>query len=188
MKTHKKNIACLESMWDAATENRLNVVPVLDIISRVWGVKFSHLNCNTHQELLYNLALLRKRNYGILSFAFHGSKGAIELHDGTRVGLDELSEMMGDQFAGWVIHFGSCNTIKISKSADSDALQEWIKATQVAAVAGYTTAVDWVESSAMDMLFFQGLQHYKSLSALWLHLQKAYPDLIGRTGFRVQLR
>ncbi len=72
MPTRKRNIACLESLWDKETEDRLNVVPMLDIVSKVWNIKYSHLTCNTSGELKYNLNLLCKRNYGILYLAFQG--------------------------------------------------------------------------------------------------------------------
>src|SRR5213592_39343 len=33
-KSHKKNIACLESLWDGNIESRLSVVPLLELASR----------------------------------------------------------------------------------------------------------------------------------------------------------
>jgi len=67
-------------MWDRRTENRLNVLPTLELISKTQEARFSHLTCNTREELKYNLNLLCKRNYGILYFATHGSPGKIHLH------------------------------------------------------------------------------------------------------------
>ena len=31
---HRTNIACLESLWNSDLENRLSVVPILDLVSR----------------------------------------------------------------------------------------------------------------------------------------------------------
>ena len=79
MRYRKRNIACLESMWNGHIENKLNVLPTLELISKTMESKFSHLTCNTREELQYNLNLLCKRNYGVLYFAFHGSPGRIHL-------------------------------------------------------------------------------------------------------------
>ena len=67
-------------MWNGHIENKLNVLPTLELISKTMDSKFSHLTCNTREELQYNLNLLCKRNYGVLYFAFHGSPGRIHLH------------------------------------------------------------------------------------------------------------
>ena len=160
-------------------ENRLSVVPVLETTARLWSTKFIHLTCNTKSELQYNLALLCKRNYGILYLAFHGVKGAIELHDGTPISLADLSQMMGARFSGWIIHFGSCDTIK-----NEEQVYEFMAQTGVALVTGYQKPVDWGEGAALEILFFQALQKFKSLSALRKHLHKKFPDLIRATGFR----
>lgn len=39
----QRNIACLETIWEHSTENRLNVVPTLELITKTMGLKFSHL-------------------------------------------------------------------------------------------------------------------------------------------------
>jgi hypothetical protein len=62
-----KNIACLESLWDADVENKLTVAPLLEVIAVMNRIHFSHLSCNTLGELQFNLrALPRKPSYRIL--------------------------------------------------------------------------------------------------------------------------
>ena len=56
-------------MWNGHIENKLNVLPTLELISKTMESKFSHLTCNTREELQYNLNLLCKRNYGVLYLA-----------------------------------------------------------------------------------------------------------------------
>ena len=58
---HRTNIACLESLWNSDLENRLSVVPILDLVSRVNGTRYTYLTCNTREELAYNLGKLGKR-------------------------------------------------------------------------------------------------------------------------------
>ena len=87
-RSHKKNIACLESLWDGKLENRLSVVPVLDLASRLDDVRFAYLTCNTEDELRYNLGKLRrKRGYGILYLCCHGKPGEL-LFDDARIDIE----------------------------------------------------------------------------------------------------
>lgn len=177
MPLKKRNIACLESLWDDTTEDRLNVVPMLEIISKLWGAKYSHLTCNTWGELEYNLNLLRRRNYGILYLAFHGAPGSISLHDGTSVSFSELADIMGYNFSDWVIHFGSCSTLR-SKTQLADFAEQ----TGAALVTGYTKQVSWIESTAVELLLFEKFQQHQSLKVAWRNVQKNYGDLVERTG------
>src|SRR2546427_7917224 len=81
-KSHKKNIACLESLWDGNIESRLSVVPLLELASRVDEIRFSYLTCNTEDELEHNLDKLKnKRGYGILYLACHGKPGELVLDE-----------------------------------------------------------------------------------------------------------
>src|SRR6478672_11028296 len=132
MSYRKRNIACLESMWNGHIENKLNVLPTLELISKTMESKFSHLTCNTREELKYNLKLLRKRNYGVLYFAFHGSPGRIHLHR-DKITLEELAEMMAGRFSNWIIHFGTCSTLR-----KPTAVARFIEETGVALVTGFT--------------------------------------------------
>lgn len=177
MAQRKKNIACLESMWDNQTENRLNVSPVLDIISKVWNAKVSHLSCNTKEELSYNLKLICKRNYGILYLAFHGAPGALLLH-GAKVTLPELAAMMSCRFTNWIVHFSCCKTFRKQKD-----LSDFIAQTGAAMVTGYTIDVNWVESTAFELLFFDDLQYYERPKMACQKVLKKYGDLAKITGF-----
>lgn len=177
--SRKRNIACLESLWTNRVENRLNVVPMLEVISRSWNARFSHLTCNTREELKYNLNLLCRRNYGILYFAFHGSPGVIKLH-GDKITLEELAEMMNCRFSNWIIHFGTCATIRKEK-----AVHKFVEQTNVSLVTGFTRVVDWIESSAFELLLFQAFHTYKSPKVVCRSLMNKYPDLAELTGFKV---
>lgn len=178
MASRQRNIACLESLWDNGTENRLNVLPTLELISKTQDLKFSHLTCNTREELKYNLNLLCKRNYGILYFAFHGSPGKIHLHR-DKVTLDELADMMNHRFANWIIHFGTCSTLR--KSRD---VEHFVERTRIALATGFTRDVDWIESSAFELLLFKAFHSFKSPKVICRHLLNKYPDLAEVTGFK----
>lgn len=174
---YAKQIACIESLVDR--EERLSTQPMLEFIASVQSVRLSHLPCDTEEELVDGLRTLAKlRSDGILYIALHGDPGAIHLADGTTLELEDLAELMGTRFAGWVIHFGSCSTMR----ASDKRLAAFCEATGAPFLLGYRKDVDWVESSALDMLLFQALQQYVDFNACWRYVERRYPDLIEHTG------
>src|SRR5262245_57443867 len=135
---HRKNIACLESLWNSDIENRLSVVPILELVTRINGIRYTYLTCNTREELSYNLGKLHQgRGYRILYLSLHGKPGEIIL-DGGRTDLEALAAMMGTGFAGWAVHFGSCSTIDVPPAR----LRRFMAATRVATLLGYQTDVN----------------------------------------------
>lgn len=61
-------------------------------------------------------------------------------------------------------------------------MAQFVKSTQVLLVSGYTEDVDWIESAAMDLLFFDYLQHYINMGTMWTELSKCSESLIKATG------
>src|SRR3989449_6554921 len=66
--------------------------------------------------------------------------------DESSVDIQKLAGFMGDGFTNWVIHFGSCSTIKIEHAR----LSRFIAATQVSMILGYRQDVAWIDSAAID--------------------------------------
>ena len=183
--SYAKNIACLESLWNNDLEDRWSVRPILDVVANTYDLKLAHLTCNTEPEFSFNLRMFgKRRSYGILYLAFHGSPGALYLADETELTLEALQELMASRFTDWIIHFGSCSTIAVPRQR----LRSFVAETQVSMVMGYTKDIDWIESSAFDLILFQALQQYVDMGAFWRHITGAYPDLIERTGLTVELR
>jgi hypothetical protein len=183
-RTKKKNIACVESLWDGNIESRLSVVPLLELASRVDDVRFSYLSCNTEEELKYNLGKLKnRRGYGILYLSCHGRPGELVL-DQTSVDVEKLSQYMGNGFANWIVHFGSCATINIPQAR----ISRFIRDTEVSMVVGYKTDVEWIDSAAVDLLLFDRLQQYRDMHSFWTHFKRRYRDMIAATGLRAFLQ
>jgi len=175
---HRKNIACLESLWSSDVENRLSVVPILELVSKVNGIRYTYLTCNTREELSYNLGKLgKRRGYRILYLSLHGKPGEIIL-DGGRTDLESLADMMGARFAGWAVHFGTCATIDVPPAR----LRRFMRATKVAMLLGYRTDVNWIASAALDLLLFDWFQYYDDTRRLWRDFRKDYAELIRQTG------
>jgi hypothetical protein len=184
-RSHKKNIACVESLWDGNIESRLSVVPLLELTSRVDDIRFSYLTCNTVEELQYNIEKFkRRRGYGILYLSFHGRPGELVLDGRASVEIEKLAQYMGDGFANWVVHFGSCATINVPQAR----ISRFIATTGVSMVLGYKKDVDWIDSAAIDLILFDRLQEYTHMHRFWEQFKPRYRDLIGVTGLRAFLR
>ena len=182
---YRKNIATLESLWYDDVENRVNVKPILEIVSRMHEIKYIHLTCSTKNEFVHNLRLIKKKSdYNFLYLAFHGRPGDIILADDSLITLETLSQLMGKRFSNWIVHFGACGTI----SVEDVRLNDFIHSTEIRMISGYTNnGLDWIESAAMDLLYFQKVQEYDDMQLLWSDLKEHYGELISKTGLQVFL-
>jgi len=179
-----RNICCLESLWSRNIEHPLTVTPILEMSSRMNLSKFIHLSCNTVTELIHNLNLLKKRRgYGILYLSFHGRPGMILLN-GTGIRIETLADFMGKGFKNWVIHFGSCETMRVREQRKI----RFMKQTGTLMMTGYKTDVDWINSTVMDLLLLTFLLPRKNIKRNWMVFKQLYRDLISFTGLDVYHR
>ena len=88
----------------------------------------------------------------------------------------ELAEMMGERFAGWKIHFGSCRTL----ASLNRGWFKWQVGAQI--LSGYTESVDWIQSMAMDMFLMNESYRYTRPHNLRKRMEKLVPDLMKLTG------
>lgn len=180
VKSYTKKIACLESLWDSNVEKRLSAVPIVDLVSNLYDLKFTYMTCNTREELKHNLKKLkRKPGYGILYLSFHGHPGEI-IVDGNTLKIETLASYMGAGFTDWIIHFGTCETI----NTDKDRVHDFIAETGVSMVLGYRIDVYWADAAAMDFLLLERLQRYRDMRRMWMRFKNDYKDLISITGLR----
>ena len=183
-KTYKKNIVCLEALWDQDVENRLTVLPILELTAKASRVKTIFMTCNTLAELEHNLKIARRmRGYGILYFAFHGSPGKIHL-DGSTVELELLSFFMEKHFKNWIVHFDSCAALRVKKSR----IRRFLDETGILMLTGYKRRVDWMESAALGLLFLDWIQRYKNMRIFWERFRNTYTTLTRSTGIRAFYR
>jgi hypothetical protein len=113
-----------------------------------------------------------KRGFGILYLAAHGLRGQIEL-DGGLITLEELSGMMKRRYEGWAVHFGSC----LVMGAPLSDIKAFKRETGAALVSGYEFAVEWIQSSAFEMIWLSVLIQGKN------RLPKYGNSLAETTGF-----
>jgi len=190
-------IFCLEADWWSDFNRSSTVQPVLDLLAQ--GVRTDvphvHRDVGAREELaLYLKRWARRRNaqYGILYLAFHGEPGRIYLGDLRRkssaVTLDELAEMMGDGLSDRLVHFGSCETLRV----DRRLIRRFLNRTGLVAASGFRTPVDWLDSAVFEVLLFEVMLRYsitaRGTRAMRETMRKEHPAMCRRHDFRMVVR
>jgi hypothetical protein len=114
----------------------------------------------------------------VLYLAFHGRRGRLMLADGNELPVERLTELAKNRLTGCLVHFGSCWT-----ALGEDQVYEFLYQTGAAAVTGYTKAVDWIDSAAMDLLILDRAREYSNAKSLIDKLADTYAGLNQETGF-----
>ena len=155
----EKGIYCLEGNWFGQND-KTTVEPVLRLLETVRHLQVPYLRKDvaTRGEFEFRLKEWGKasfKNYPILYLSFHGNPGEIELGQGeSGFKLNELATGLEDACSGRIIHFGSCSTLDLH----GNTLNRFLRRTGALAVCGYKRDVDWVSSTAFDLLFLGALQ------------------------------
>ncbi len=177
----RTGVFCLEN-WSSSLRDRSSVKGLLKLMESRGAITFCHDRVHTVEE--FNL-LMRKwgqaqyRSYRIGYLAFHGSSGMI--HMGRRsVSLEELAELMNGACKGKILHFGSCSVLDVGRAE----IEAFRKAIDARCVMGYTSDVDWMVSTAFDLIVFDRLTNRVRLDAVERDL-KAHKELARSLGFRM---
>ena len=185
-----KYIFCIEGNWDSSLAQRTTVRPVLELLEAHAGVKYIYRDCSTRNELDFLLDKWRQKGYGdykILYLAFHGQPGRIIIDSRSTVTLDELAESMPCRTSRRLIYFGACSVMRVDKRV----IRRFIHSAGVRAACGYTTDVDWIPSTALDLIAMNELQRFSftrpGLQAAEKSIRENTRRLAGRLGFRMVL-
>lgn len=193
-KLRNPNIFALESIWS----NRI-VYPyptVNNILATIQSnsahFQYTVLNSNTVQEVEHSLEVAKKsvKNFGILYFASHGKKdGIITLshRKKTFMSLDYLADLLGTRFKSWAVHFGACSVLE----TEPQMIRYFMDTTGVQMLSGYTKDVYWIESTALELLFFHTLTdpaYYKHLHKYREEWFDTYSFLSEKNGFEIYLK
>lgn len=161
-RTKVRGIFCLETDWSSEVGRSPSVEPMLALLqSSPLKIPFVHRNVATADALYHYLGKWAQRShndYPIMYLAFHGVQGEVQFGDlrrrTARATLDELEEALRGKCAGRVIHFGCCQTLRVSQRR----LNRFIEETGALAVSGYERDIDWVRSAALDFSLFAAIQ------------------------------
>lgn len=175
----QKGIFCIEGSWENDHRDKKSVVKALEFLECIESVKSIIKQCHnptTLKELLSDSMQAKYSKYPIVYLAFHGSPEEIFVGKRNRtVSFDEVAEIIGDRANGKIIHFGCCSTLE----TDGWSIRRFLKKTNALAVSGYKKDIDFVQSTAFDLLYFQQCQKYYNIKKIKSSM-KAYHNKLGK--------
>jgi hypothetical protein len=115
----------------------------------------------------------------IFYLAFHGRAGAVRSVLG-RIGAERLCEAFGgygDHGYRNLVYFAACNVLRGVRGREF--ARDFIRASGVQAIVGYTTPVPWIDSLVCDMLFLHRFyadpDPWKNLRKIFAAVHRHYP-------------
>jgi len=151
-----KGIFCIEGLWDPDLRVSSSVEPLLDLLNLNALISYIHMDAATHEEFeFYVKKWMQKRydGYPLLYIASHGSESGIKVGD-EAYSIEALADLLAGKCANRIIVFSSCSTLRIAKRE----LQRFLEKTEALAVCGYRVDVDWLRSTAFELLLFSQIQ------------------------------
>jgi hypothetical protein len=181
--SYKKNVFCLEGDWQKDMRDNSSIRAALTFLQQNNDIKYIYKQCGTRENLEYYLSLWKLKKYAAYSiayFAFHGKPECIQVGK-EFVTLDELADMMQDGCQNKIIHFGSCKTL----DTDEKTIKKFLEHTGALCVCGFETEINFVESSAFDMILIEMFQQYKDIRMLDKNIRKNYRSFVRRLQFKL---
>lgn len=173
--TYEKHIYCLEGNWNRNPRSLQSVRPILEILKTSSKVKYIYRKCQTKEDFFQSLNDFTKKryaNYSILYIAFHGRSNRIFMGK-EYVTLKNIADTLEGKLSGKIVHFGSCSTLRTSEANIAD----FINRTGCLCISGYKRNVDYIGSTAFELLYFEMLQRYCSYNRARSAIIKNYPTL-----------
>ena len=186
--TKNRGVFCLEGHWYGDHRDTTSVYPILDLVHRFHKMPFIHHKCSTIEEFEFSIKRWKTKSfhnkYPILYLAFHGDRGKL-LIGKDNISLYELANLLQGKCRGVVIYFGSCATLDIH----GRIINNFLKRTGAIAALGYTKDVEWLISSAFDVLLMNELQMELldsiGIRKIYATIIKEYKSLCQRIDFRM---
>src|SRR5574344_99413 len=151
-----KGIFCLEGNWENDLKKKSSILPLLGFLKQNVGIEYIYRDCATKAELEFYLNKFKQagyKNYPILYLAFHGASEMILLSDG-EYPLDNIAMILEGKCKNKIILIGSCSVM----DTHGRRLNTFLEKTNALAVMGYKNDVDWLRSSALEMMVLSTIQ------------------------------
>ncbi len=187
-KKYPKHVFCIEGNWEEKLTHYATVKPVLELLEINAGVKFIYRDCSTKAEMLYLIEKWQQKayaDYKILYLAFHGRPGELVIDNHTAVSLVELGDLFNLRPQQRLVYFGACSVLK----GDERVIKTFLKKSGARAACGYETDVDWMKSTALDLIAINEMQRFsmthRGLAAAEGAILENTRALSGHLGFRM---
>lgn len=183
MREKQKNIYCIEGNWCKQPNSKLSIKPILDLLYTTSKVKYIYNRCLTKDDFFIHIERFtqkRYKNYPILYIAFHGHTNTISVGN-EEITLQEISNVLEGKLEGKIVHFGCCSTLRTSDKRISD----FILRTKCSFISGYKKDVDFLRSTAFELLFFELLQNYTIVQKIDRKITNQFYSLKRKFNFNI---
>lgn len=170
--TQEKFIYCLEGNWNKHPKSNQSIKPILDLLYSFSKVKYIYHKCPTKEDFIKGLETFTQKrysNYTVLYIAYHGRRNRI-CFGNEYITLKEIANVLEGKLNGKIIHFGSCSTLNTSEKNITD----FITRTGCSFISGYQKDVEYIDSSAFELLYFETIQRYCSFGIMKSTIAKKY--------------
>jgi len=177
-------LVCLESYWNERLFQSFSVKGFFEAMAPLVQppLTVAHRFVESESGLAYYLrrpdgVMWRNRELfdaPVYYLAFHGRPGAVSPLLG-RVGAERLCEAFsgyGEDGYKNLVYFAACNVLR--GAAGRRFARDFLDASGVRAVIGYSTSVDWMASLIGDLLF---LQRFYTDPAPWRNLRRIFASV-----------
>jgi hypothetical protein len=151
-----KGIFCLEGLWETDLRKTSSVRPILELLRVNCGIEHIYRDCATREEFEFYLGKWVLHAYDafpILYLASHGEQFGLCLGQ-HNCDLDELASRLEGKCQNRIIICASCSTLAVDKRH----LKRFLFRTGALAICGYRLDVDWLRSSAFELLLLADMQ------------------------------
>ena len=173
----------MEGDWQKDLRDNSSIRAALTFLGQNLDIKYIYKQCGTRENLEFYISQWKLKKYSAYSigyFAFHGKPESIQIGKDF-ITLDELADMMQDGCQGKIIHFGSCQTL----NTDEKTIKKFLEHTGALCVCGFESEINFVESSAFDMILIEMFQQYKDVRMLDRNITKNYRSFVKRLQFKL---
>ena len=176
-------LVCLESYWNERIFQTFSVKGFFESMAPLTPLTLAHRFVDSEAGLAYYLrrpdgVMWRHKeafDAPVFYLAFHGRPASVSLVL-ERVAGQRIIEAFagyGDNSYRNLAYFAACSVLRGARGMAF--AREFLRATRMQAVIGYTTRVDWMNSLVCDMLFLH--RFYRDLSP-WRNLRRIYASVL----------
>jgi hypothetical protein len=183
-KYNVKHIFCVEGNWSNDLKDKASIITALEFLKANADINFIRRDCSTPEQfnsLLTDSLKRAYKKYGIIYLAFHGSPGQLHIGNRKKIDFECIAETLNGEAQDKIIHFGSCSTLNIP----GRELSNFRKKTGAIAISGYTTDIDFIQSTVLDILYFKKCQEYRKISTIEKYMKLYYGKLMRDMGFKM---
>jgi hypothetical protein len=191
-----KGVFCLEGDWWNCAKRSASVEPILALLAaEPYRVPYFHLDVRVREAFDAGVQLWSQRrfcDYPILYLAFHANGQTLIVgdarHPQSGVTLDDLEELLAGKCHKRLIFMGGC----LMMQAHGRRLGRFLRTTGALAICGYREVVDWLESTAFELLVLGSMQEnaltISGVRAMGQRIRRDGGSLAKRLGFRLVVR